>query len=184
MSQVAHLSLLLRHGEHLAPGGEDRPFAGRREVVGANQIAHLLPGRPGQYALGRNLHGDLPGLLSSQIQNVQVSAVFIDDRIRAQAGPFDVILLVIRYLTGLSGLCVIAVDVELMLPVRVEVDLILMPHGHVVRSLPVGDLLDFVGLQIVDPYVLRPSPVVAFPGAQFPEISVVGQFTGVRRKGG
>ena len=173
ISQISGISLFLRDGEDITPGAENCPFTRWGNIKTMDKIRYPFIGGSGQNQIAGDFDFDLFGVVCVKIQHVKVSPVFIDDIARTHAGPLDVIFVVIGDLFCLFGIDIIGEDIQGVIPIRVEIDHILMPHGGVVGSLPVGCLFDFVFFQIVDPHVLCCSAFVAFPGAKLPEPSIV-----------
>ncbi len=77
--EVADLPLLGRHGEDVAAGLEQGPYAGGRQSEAMNVFADVLHRGPGGQIFAAHLNGELAGFLGLQVHDVQVPAVLIDD---------------------------------------------------------------------------------------------------------
>src|SRR2546427_13207801 len=75
-------------------------------------------------------------------------------------------------------------DVEGLVPVRVEVERIADPHGVAGGVVVLGDLLQLVRGEAVNPQILGHSAAVPLPSAEAPAASVVDELFPVGGKGG
>ena len=111
----------------------------------------------GQFAVSRKIDRELVFLLGIQIEQVQVAAILEHDRVRPQAWPVHIKIREMRELFDLMRGQAVAVQVQAMFrpAIGIEINGVAVPHGKRVGPFRVRHLLDVLGLEIVDPDVLR-----------------------------
>src|SRR5579872_1167432 len=87
-------------------------------------------------------------------------------------------------LLGLLAAQIVAVKIDALVraAVRGEINLVIVPHGESVGALVVSYLLDGVGLEVINPDVLRHAARVALPGSEIAKDAVVSDLVAVRRE--
>ncbi len=184
LGQVAHVAMFGRDGEDIAARLEQRPFAAGRKPKRLDPFVHRLEVGASIRLVIQKLNSDFAALSSGRIEDVKIAAVFIDDAAFAATGPEHVVLVMMGHFAHCFGCQVVFVEVQLVVPIGGKIDSVADPHGKVVGDIVVGDALGFVGGEIVEPNLLRPSAAIAFPGAKLARNGIVGDFLAVRRIGG
>ena len=131
-----------------------------------------------------NLDGDLARFSRGQRVFVKQAAVFIDDGIRAQAGPFDVKLFVIGELLRLLAAEIVAEEVHHTFAVADEINRVPIPHRKHVHAVRLRQFLVRVVFQVVDGDGKAPPAAVALPGAKFLRSLEVSDLRAVGRERG
>ena len=190
VGEIADVALLGRDGEQLAPR-LDRGALGRGREIGIDGPLGDVPelGASSRLVV-RHQHLDAVGLLVGERHDVEIAAVLEHDRVRADAGPLDVVLAEARDLA--MALRVQIVGPKVGVPpaaVRAVVDRVAVPHRPLVGAHPVGDLFGRVLAEVVDPDLGRVAPLVVLPGAvvvrgrNVGDAAPVGGERGVARRG-
>lgn len=181
--EVAGDPLLDRRVEEVAAGREDRALSLGREGDVLDLVGGRELGRPGVEAVAGDVDGEVTRLPGAGVEDVQLAVHLIGDLpLRVGAGPADVPLRALGELgCGTAGE-VVGVEVERAGAVRGEVDLVADPHRIAFGARGVGDLLRRLGCEIEDPEILRPTSLVALPGAEVAGEGGVGDLLAVRRE--
>ena len=79
------------------------------------------------------------------------------------------------------GGAVIAEEVHRAVAVGAEIHLVADPHREDVLRIVVGDVLDFLRLEVVNPHIVSHAAAIVFPSAELTHHTVVGNLLTVRR---
>ena len=189
--QVADIALLGGNGEDFAVRLEYRARAVRREIgVGELPRRDLLEPRTHLREIGRDAHRDGARFRRGEIEQVQRTELFVDDRARTGRGRLQIEAVVFHELDhgarrhvvaeqrGRAG--AVGEEIDFVAdPERVEIVGVFAGHGRHGR---VGQLRDPDGRGFAAPVVLDGDVGVAGPGAAVPA-GHVGESGGVGRVG-
>ena len=87
--------MLCGNGEDVAARFHDRARAGGRDCGAANVLSDALKFRTGFDVFSANRDGKITRFAAVEIVFVEQASVFVDDGVRAEAGPLDVEFLVV-----------------------------------------------------------------------------------------
>ena len=110
-----------------------------------------------------------------------MAAIFIDYVLVTERGPLDVVIGVVRHLGGLLGRPVIAEQVHRAVTVGAEIHLVSNPHWEDVLCVVVGDVLDLLRFEVVNPHIVGHTAAIVFPSAELTHHAVVGNLLAIRR---
>src|SRR5258708_6540126 len=183
-AQVADAAMLGGHGENVAARFDYGSGGGRRQREAANILLHALELGPGFQIFGVRLDRQVASFSALQVEFVKQAAVFVDDGVRAQAGPLDVVLFVVGELLGLFGGKIVAVKIHHAIAIADEIDSVRVPHGKHVHAGRLGQLFVGVFLQVINGDGQAPAAAITLPGAVLLRSFDVGDFAAVGRKTG
>ena len=181
--ESADAAVLGGNGEDVAASFHDRARAGGRDCSAADVLSDALKFRTGFDVFGADHDGKIARFAAIEIVFVEQAAVFVDDGIRAEAGPLDVELLVVGEFFGLLGGEVVAVEIHDAIAVADEIDGVAVPHGEHVHASGFRQLFVGIFFQVVDGDREAPAAAIALPGAEFLRSFEIGDFCAVGREG-
>ena len=179
--EVARHSFLAGNIEDVAACAEEQAAAVGRECPRVDEILHIANLGTGGIALVAHLYVDFCGFARCGVEFVDVAPVLKHYDASVGAWKFHVVLGEISHLGSGFSHGVVAEQVHGVVAVACEENLIANPHGEVVLSYIVGDIIHFPGLGVINPDVVGHTALVVFPGAELAEHAVVGKFLSVGR---
>ena len=181
-AQRADASVLCGNRENVSACFHDRARRRRRKREAPDILRTIFELRPRLGIFGVHRDGNFPRFVVCQVVFVKQPAIFIDDGVRSQAGPLDVIFFVIGELRGLLRAKIVAVEIHHAIAVADEINGVAVPHGEHVHAARFGQFFVGVVFQVIDGHGQIPAAVVTLPGTEFLCCFDVSDLGAVRRK--
>ena len=165
--QRADAAMFRGNGENVPARLHHRPRRRRRKRKAADILRNVLELRARLNVFRIHCDRNFARFVACQVVFVKQPAIFVDNGVRAQARPLDVVFLVIGELLRLLRTKVVVVEIHHAVAVADEINGVPVPHGEHVHALGLGQLFIGVVLQVVDGDGQIPAAVVALPRAEF-----------------